>query len=182
MGKGFSSSVYQWSIHWMLHPTVKAPFALCMGVSCASSHSLVSICASIVYSPIWLTMTLMSCHYPPLSLFLLLSFPGGKVIKWQLGRQKKDGVCVCVCDAYTFLKAAAINCEGGGLASQPASIAPIRLDIGGAGPRSKSSRWVVTGDGLVQEVWLNLGRSCTICFYGGHLSNAALHNENKRTS
>lgn len=91
-------------------------------------------------------------------------------------------VCVCVCDAYTLLKAAAINCEGGGLASQPASIAPIRLDIGGAGPRSKSSRWVVTGDGLVQEVWLNLGRSCTICFYGGHLSNAALHNENKRTS
>lgn len=34
------------------------------GVPRASSHSLNSICPSIVYSPIWLTMTLMSCYYP----------------------------------------------------------------------------------------------------------------------
>lgn len=36
-----------------------------MGVSRDSGHSPDSIFSSIVYSPIWLTMTLMSCHYLP---------------------------------------------------------------------------------------------------------------------
>lgn len=60
-GKLYSFSLHRCSIPRMLHLTVKAP----LGVPRASSHSLNSICPPIVYGPIWLTMTLMSCHYPP---------------------------------------------------------------------------------------------------------------------
>lgn len=71
---------------------------VCVCEPYGTRHSLDSIFLSIVYSSIWLTMTVMSCNYLPCPTqfaclpFLLLNFPRGKVIMWQ--HRKKDALCV----------------------------------------------------------------------------------------
>lgn len=143
----------------MLHLTVKAP----LGVPRASSHSLNSICPSIVYGPIWLTMTLMSCHYPPSPVWFASPPPlfppssqGGQ--SYQVAAQETKERCTVyqvasgVCDAAPSPTAAVVRCEASGSSQSVSLYCPQQVRQRRCRAKTRESPgYVVTGDAWTRK-------------------------------